>query len=95
MCWCDSCRKPLWGVVRQGLQCTGAPAPAAPLTRAACGYNTHRMCQDLVPFCQPKTIAVAPASIRPALPGNCTCPVPRVSLYSLLSHSRGRVLSVW
>lgn len=58
MCFCDSCHKPLWGVVHQGLQCT------------ACGFITHRMCRDLVPFCEPKRIAVPPTTIRPALPAN-------------------------
>lgn len=56
MCWCDVCRKPLWGVVRQGLQCT------------ACGYNTHRMCLDTVPQCTPQTLAVNPGP-RAGLPG--------------------------
>lgn len=44
--WCDSCRKYLWGVVRQGLQCID------------CGYNTHKMCLDLVSQCQPDKWAV-------------------------------------
>lgn len=30
-----------------------------------CGYNTHRMCQDLVPQCQPSTYSI----VAPGLPG--------------------------
>eukprot|EP00118_Oscarella_pearsei_P021008 m.233539 g.233539 ORF g.233539 m.233539 type:complete len:1168 (+) comp40090_c0_seq2:37-3540(+) len=41
--WCEKCRKFLWGLIRQGMQCR------------ACGYNCHRHCMTTeVPYCTPK-----------------------------------------
>lgn len=39
--YCDYCEKLLWGLARQGLQCT------------ECGYNCHTACSDMVIQCRP------------------------------------------
>eukprot|EP00051_Salpingoeca_urceolata_P005789 m.77336 g.77336 ORF g.77336 m.77336 type:complete len:936 (+) comp14542_c0_seq3:275-3082(+) len=44
--FCDACRKYLWGLLRQGLQCV------------ECGYNVHKSCMDVVPQCQPQSLCI-------------------------------------
>ncbi|XP_065834598.1 uncharacterized protein [Oscarella lobularis] len=50
--WCDKCRKFLWGLIRQGMQCR------------TCGYNCHRHCMTTeTPYCTPKKRALPKAAI--------------------------------